>query len=74
MLKRKIDRILRSWKETRGDECLLVNGARQVGKTFSIRHFGKECYQNFVEINFIEDPSVLNGLMDRIAEFKAQGR
>ena len=60
MLKRKIDRILRSWKETRGDECLLVNGARQVGKTFSIRNFGKECYQNFVEINFIEDPLMIS--------------
>ncbi len=51
MLKRKIDRELRAWKENRGDECLLINGARQVGKTFSIREFGRECYQNFIEVN-----------------------
>ena len=55
MLKRKIDRELRAWKENRGDECLLINGARQVGKTFSIREFGRECYQNFIEVNDLQD-------------------
>ena len=59
MLKRKIDGILRSWKDHHGDECLLINGARQVGKTFSIRQFGKE-YQSFVEINFIENPLMIS--------------
>lgn len=56
MLKRKIDKILKEWKNDRRQECLLVNGARQVGKTFSIRQFARECYESFVEINFIENP------------------
>ena len=60
MLKRRIDKVLRSWKDNRGDECLLVNGARQIGKTFSIRQFGRECYKQFIEINFIENPLMLS--------------
>ena len=56
MLKRRIDKVLRAWKKERGDECLLINGARQIGKTFSIRQFGQECYQQFIEINFLENP------------------
>lgn len=38
---------------------LLVTGARQVGKTFSIRKLGKECFENFVEINFVEQPEAV---------------
>ncbi len=38
---------------------LLVTGARQVGKTFSIRKVGKECFENFVEINFLEQPDAV---------------
>ena len=56
MLKRKIDSVLMNWKKEHGDECLLVNGARQIGKTFSIRQFGKKHYKAFYEINFIESP------------------
>ena len=63
MLKRKIERELRNWKENRGDECLLVNGTRQIGKTFSIRQFGHEYYDEFVEINFIENP-LLQSIFD----------
>ena len=67
MLRRRIDRTLREWKESRGNECLLINGARQVGKTFSVREFGKECYQSFIELNFIENPmliSAFDGALD----------
>ena len=60
MLRRKIDDVLRTWKRNRGNECLLVNGARQVGKTFSIRQFGKKCYQSYVEINFLENPLMVS--------------
>ena len=54
MLKRKIDDYLRNYYETTRN-ALLVTGARQVGKTFSIRQFGKS-FKSFVEINFIETP------------------
>lgn len=37
------------------NKILLIDGARQVGKTFIIRHVGKKMYDNFIEINMIED-------------------
>ena len=53
LLRRKIDGFLEEWK--RGPERfpLIVKGARQVGKTASVRQFGKTHYANFVEINFL---------------------
>lgn len=39
--------------------ALLVTGARQVGKTFLIRQVGKECFENVVEINFVEHPEAI---------------
>ena len=40
-------------------KSLLVTGARQVGKTFSIRKIGKECFDNFIEINFVDQPDAV---------------
>ena len=58
MLRRKITDFLVQWKNSKQDECLLVNGARQVGKTFIIRQFGHENYNNFIEINFEKEPGL----------------
>ena len=55
MLKRKIEKQLIEWKEKEEKNCLLVKGARQVGKTFSIEKFAKENYENYVYINFDEN-------------------
>lgn len=52
MLKRKMYDYLLNWKNTKGKECLLIKGARQVGKTYLVRHFGKAEYESFIEINF----------------------
>lgn len=53
MLKRKIyDRLL-DWKSKKSRECLLVRGARQIGKTFIIEEFGKKQYKSYVYLNFI---------------------
>lgn len=46
MLKRKFYDTLLEWKSAHGQECLLVKGARQVGKTFIIDHFGKANYSS----------------------------
>jgi len=58
MLKRKIMDSLVKWKKEKKKECLLVNGARQVGKTFIIREFAKQNYENVVEINFLKKPQM----------------
>lgn len=42
MLKRKITDFLLNWKKTKQKECLLIKGARQVGKTFIVDDFGKK--------------------------------
>ena len=53
MLKRKAYDKLLEWKNSENKNCLMVKGARQVGKTYLIREFGKKEYKSFVEINFI---------------------
>jgi len=54
MIARKIDMILEEFYEKEQKKALLITGARQIGKTFSIREFGKR-YSSFVEINFLEN-------------------
>lgn len=54
-IKRKIDTFLFDWKNTEGHLPLIIRGARQIGKTYSIRKFGKT-YNSYVEINFIDNP------------------
>ncbi len=54
MLKRKIDDYIRNYYETNRN-ALLITGARQIGKTYSIRQFGKT-FKGFIEINFVETP------------------
>lgn len=55
-LKRKIDDFLIQWKESPRKKPLIVKGPRQIGKTESILHFGRQCYQHVVYINFVEEP------------------
>ncbi len=40
---------------TNEDKILLIEGARQIGKSYIIRDVGTELYDNYVEINFVED-------------------
>lgn len=58
MLKRKMYQFLTDWKSAKGKECLLIKGARQIGKTFIVEEFGRNEYQSFVEINFLRSPSL----------------
>ncbi len=59
MIKRKIDSFLKDFFEN-DNKALLLTGARQIGKTFSVRHFGREHFESFLEINFIENPGMVN--------------
>lgn len=53
LLKRKIDGFLARWKENPDRKPLIVKGARQIGKTISIRAFGHAYYDSVIEINFV---------------------
>lgn len=56
MLERKVMKQLIKWKNKEDKMCLMVKGARQVGKTYIIDKFAKENYKNYVYINFDEMP------------------
>ena len=55
MLFRKIEAQIEAHLESNSPKILLVNGARQVGKTFIIRHVGQKLFEHVIEINMIED-------------------
>ena len=57
MLKRKIEKQLLEWKNKKDKMCLVVKGARQVGKTYIIDKFAKENYKHYIYMNFDETPS-----------------
>lgn len=58
MLERKISHYIEHFYEVnRG--ALLLAGARQIGKTYSIRKFAKEHFKSFIEINFVETPEAI---------------
>lgn len=55
MLKRKIESFLTSYFEKKSNKVLIVDGARQIGKSFIIRHVGQKMFKNYIEINLLED-------------------
>lgn len=55
MLFRKIESQIEAHLKSKSQKILLVNGARQVGKTFIIRHVGQKFFEHVIEINMIED-------------------
>ena len=73
MLKRKAYSSLLEWKKNHYKKCLMVKGARQVGKTYLVREFGKKEYKSFIEINFIKNPSlkeIFSGDLDASTIYK----
>lgn len=63
MLYRKIAAVIEQHLRSDSQKIMLIDGARQIGKTYIIRHVGKKCFENFIEINMVED-----ALGDRLFE------
>ena len=63
MLNRKIYKQLEEYYR-QNEKALLLTGARQTGKSFSIRHFGTTHFDSFVEINFLENPDAKSIISD----------
>ncbi len=55
MLYRKAEKIITEHLTGLSDKVLIVSGARQIGKSYLIRHVGQQVFKNFIEINLIED-------------------
>ena len=59
MLRRKALERMESWHDSPSHTALLIDGARQVGKTYIVREFARRHYEHLVELNFIEDPDLV---------------
>ena len=60
---------LEAWRSAPKRTALLVTGARQIGKTYIIRHFAQQHYDHIAELNFIENPDLV-ALFDRPRDAK----
>ena len=60
MLKRKASAFIKNWLGTKEKKCLIVQGARQVGKTYTIERFAEENYEETITINFKQNPSAVD--------------
>ena len=55
MLYRKMEALIEAHLTSDSQKILLIDGARQVGKTYLIRYVGQKLFENFIEINLVED-------------------
>ena len=55
MLFRKIESLIEAHLRSDTNKILLIDGARQVGKTYIIRYVGRKLFENFIELNMVED-------------------
>ncbi len=57
-MNRDVTQILVNWKDMDSRKPLIIRGARQIGKTWVVRDFGKNHFESFVEINFEQRPDL----------------
>ncbi|MCD7855351.1 MAG: ATP-binding protein [Clostridiales bacterium] len=69
-MKRKITEKLLLWKDSPNRKPLILNGARQTGKTYILRQFGRENYKNTVYINFESNGTAASFFDDNISPSK----
>lgn len=55
MLKRKIQAYIEQYLKSNSNKMLVIDGARQIGKSFIIREVGSRLFPNFIEVNFAKD-------------------
>ncbi len=63
---RKIEKYLVQWKSNKYRKPLIIQGARQVGKTYSILEFGRNNYENVAYLNFETNPSLIKTFGENI--------
>ena len=63
MLYRKIESLIYDHLTSNSEKVLLIDGARQIGKSYIIRHVGSKLFENYIEIDMIQD-----SLGDRLFE------
>jgi predicted AAA+ superfamily ATPase len=63
-MKRNISKKLMAWKDSSSRKPLIIRGARQVGKTYTVKEFGSEHFSNVVVLDFERDRS-LNAVFEK---------
>lgn len=64
---RKITEFLESWKDSQHRKPLILQGARQVGKTYAILEFGRTHYENVAYFNFETNPKLNDTFEENIS-------
>ena len=66
MLRRKMTDCLERWRRSQAEKpkAFLLSGARQTGKTYIVREFARKHYDNFIEVNFLDDEAASTLLAD----------
>ena len=65
-MEREIIKELINWKKSQNRKPLIVHGARQVGKTYIIKKFGKEHYENLIYVNFETNQEISSQISENI--------
>lgn len=65
MLYRKIEKLIEEHLKSDSEKILLIDGARQIGKTYIINHVGRKLFENYIELNMVED-SLGNQLFENV--------
>ncbi len=65
-MKRDIYKELENWKKSPRRKPLIINGARQVGKTYALKTFGKSAYKNTVYFNFEKEEKLAQYFEDTL--------
>ena len=64
---RKIMKYLEEWKKSPHRKPLILQGARQVGKTYSVLEFGRNHYENVAYFNFESNPKLADTFAESIS-------
>ncbi len=64
MLKRKIQGYIERYLTSNSNKLLVIDGARQIGKSFIIREVGQRLFPNYIEVNFANDKNGAKVFMD----------
>ena len=59
-IKRDIIETFQNWKESPRRKPMLLQGARQIGKTWAVEQFGKTCYEHFVKFDLDRSPEIID--------------
>ncbi len=64
MLRRKIAAELKRWLKSAEQKALFITGSRQIGKSYSIRAFGKASHATYIELNLMENRQAKDALLE----------